>query len=163
MRARLDGVSGLLQELAHVADALVDRFGPDAEQGGNGGLRQGEALVEDSGQEPVGQGKDGTAADAGGDQPRAVTAALVQAGLPLLVMQRRQRGDQGVPLLGRQAGQRRVAQPGQVGAGPAGRIRDTGGGVVVLGTQGVVPLCAGPDYASAGTPLVRNCWSQRAW
>jgi hypothetical protein len=50
--------------------------------------------------------------------PGAVAAAFVQARLPLLVMRRHQRGDQGVPLLGRQAGQHRVAAPGQVGAGP---------------------------------------------
>jgi hypothetical protein len=37
---------------------------------------------------------------------------------PLPVMRRHQRGDHGVPLLGRQAGQHRVAEPGQVGAGP---------------------------------------------
>ena len=65
VRAGLDGVSGLVQELADVADALVDRFGPDAEQGGDGDLGQGEALVEDGGQEPVGQGEDGAAAGAG--------------------------------------------------------------------------------------------------
>ena len=84
MRAGLDGVPGLVQELADIADALVDRLGPDAEQGGKGDLRQGEALVEDGGQEPVGQGEDGAAAgslaclDAG-----AVAAALVQAFFPL--------------------------------------------------------------------------------
>jgi hypothetical protein len=38
-----------------VADALGDRLGPDAEQGGDGDLGQAEALVEDGGQEPVGQ------------------------------------------------------------------------------------------------------------
>ena len=56
-----------------------------------------EALVEDGGQEPVGQGEDGAAAGARGGQPGAVAAALVQAGFPLLVVQRHQRGDQGVP------------------------------------------------------------------
>ena len=34
MRAGLDGVSGLVQELADVAEPLVDHLGPDAEQGG---------------------------------------------------------------------------------------------------------------------------------
>jgi hypothetical protein len=58
--------------------------------------------VEDGGQEPVGEAEDGAAAGAGGGQPRPVAAAGVQAGLPVLVMQRDQRGDQGVPLLGRQ-------------------------------------------------------------
>ena len=75
----LDGVAGLVQELADVADALVDRFGPDAEEGGDGDLGQGEALVQDGGQEPVGEGEDGTAAGAGGGQPRPVAAAGVQA------------------------------------------------------------------------------------
>ena len=36
VRSGLDDVSGLAQELADIADALVDRFGPDAEQGGDG-------------------------------------------------------------------------------------------------------------------------------
>jgi hypothetical protein len=49
VRTGLDGVSGLLQELPDVADAFVDRLWPDAEQCGNGDLRQGEALVEDGG------------------------------------------------------------------------------------------------------------------
>jgi hypothetical protein len=40
VRAGLDGVSGLLQELADLADAPVDRLGPNAEQGGDGDLRQ---------------------------------------------------------------------------------------------------------------------------
>src|ERR1700756_4331014 len=52
VRAGLDCVSGMVQELADVADALVDRFGPDAEQGGDGDLRQCEAVVQDGGQEP---------------------------------------------------------------------------------------------------------------
>ena len=53
VRAGLDGVPGLGQELADVADALADGFGPDAEQGGDSDLRQGEALVQGGGQEPV--------------------------------------------------------------------------------------------------------------
>jgi hypothetical protein len=85
-RSGRDGVSGLAEELADVADALVDRFGPDAEQGGDGDLGQGETLVEDGGQEPVGEGEDRAAAGAGGGQPRAVAAAGVQACLPLLVV-----------------------------------------------------------------------------
>jgi hypothetical protein len=35
-RSGLYGVSGLAEDLADVVDALVDRFGPDAEQGGDG-------------------------------------------------------------------------------------------------------------------------------
>lgn len=46
---------GLFQELADVADSLVDGFGPDAEQGGDGDLGQGDALVQGGGQEPVGE------------------------------------------------------------------------------------------------------------
>jgi hypothetical protein len=74
-------------------------------------------VVEDGGQEPVGQGEKGAAAGAPGGQLGAVAAALVQADFPLLVMQHHQRGDQVVPLAGGQAGQRRVGQPGQVRAG----------------------------------------------
>ena len=59
VRAGLDGVPGLVQELADVADALVDRLRPDAGQGGDGGLGQGKALVQDDGQDAVGQGEDG--------------------------------------------------------------------------------------------------------
>ena len=66
---------------------------------------------------------------------RAVAAALGQARFPLLVMQRHQHGDQRVPLLGGQAGQRRMAEPGQVAAGPAEWIRDTRAQVVVLGME----------------------------
>jgi hypothetical protein len=160
VRAGLDGAPGLVQELADVPDAPVDRLRPDAEQGGDGDLRQGKALVQDGGQEPVGQGEDGPASDAGGDQPRAVAAALVQAGLPLLVMQGQQRGDQGVPLLGRQAGQRRVGQPGQIGAGLVERPGGTGGRVVVFGTQGVVPLCGRPAYVRPVKYSDRSGWSR---
>jgi hypothetical protein len=53
----------------------------------DGDLRQGQAVVKDGGQEPVGQGADGAAAGAGGGQAGVVAAALVQASLPLLVMQ----------------------------------------------------------------------------
>src|SRR5215469_18977938 len=72
VRTGLDGVPRLVQEFADVADASVDRLRPDAEQGSDGGLGQGKALMQDGGQEPVGQGEDGPAADAGGDQSRAV-------------------------------------------------------------------------------------------
>lgn len=101
VRAGLDVVFGLVQERADVADALVDHLGPNPEQGGDGDLRQGQAIVQDGGQEPVGQGEDGAAAgslaclDAG-----AVGAAFVQAGFPLLVVQGHQRGDRGVPFRG---------------------------------------------------------------
>ena len=61
VRAGLDSVSGLVQELADVADPPVDRLGQDGEQGGDSDLRQREVLVEDGGQEPVGQGEDGAA------------------------------------------------------------------------------------------------------
>ena len=96
--------------------------------------------MQDSGQEPVGQGEDGPPAGARCGQPGAVAAAFAQAGFPLLVVQHYQCCDQGVPLPGWQPGQCRVAEPGQIGAGSAGRIRDTGGLVVVLGAQGVVPV-----------------------
>ena len=65
MRAGLDDVPCLSQEFADLADAPVDRLGPDAGQGGDGDLRQGKALVEGRGQEPVSEGEDGAAAGAG--------------------------------------------------------------------------------------------------
>jgi hypothetical protein len=68
-----------MQEPAGVADSPVDRLGPDAEQSGDGDLRQGQAMVEGDGQEPVGAGEHGAAAGAGSGQPRAVTAAGVEA------------------------------------------------------------------------------------
>jgi hypothetical protein len=77
VRPGLDGVPGLVQELARIADALVDRLRPDVGQGGDRDLRQGEALVQDGGQEPVGQGETRAAAGAGSDQPGTVAAALV--------------------------------------------------------------------------------------
>ena len=43
------------------------------------------------------------------DQPGTVTAAFVQVGFPLLVVECHHGGDQGVPSLGRQPGQGRVA------------------------------------------------------
>lgn len=55
MRGGVDGVPGLVQELADVADAFVDGLGPDAEQDGDGDLGQRQALVQGGGQEPVGQ------------------------------------------------------------------------------------------------------------
>jgi hypothetical protein len=54
VRGRLDGMSGLLQELADVSDALVHGLGPDAEQGGDGNLGQPEAVVEHGGEEGYG-------------------------------------------------------------------------------------------------------------
>ena len=122
MRGGLDGVSGLAEELADVAGAPVDCSGVDAEEGGDSGLGQGVAVVQDGGQEPVGEGEDGAAAGSGGGQPRAVAAAGVQAGFPLLVVEGHQGGDQGVPFPGGQAGQGRMAQPGQVGAGLVERV-----------------------------------------
>ena len=56
VRTGLDGVPGLVQELADVADAPVDRLRPDAGQGSDGGLGQGKAQVQDGGQEPVAAG-----------------------------------------------------------------------------------------------------------
>ena len=97
--------------------ALADRLGADAEQGGDGDLGQAQAVVQDGGQEPVGQGEDGPAAGARGGVPGAVAAAPVQAGLALAVMQGHQGGDQGVPPGGRHPGQRGMAEPGQAGAG----------------------------------------------
>jgi hypothetical protein len=129
------GVPGLGQELADVADALVDRFRADAEQDSDGDLGQREALVQDGGQEPVGQGEDGAAAGAGavsrGRWPRRLSRLV----FALLAVEGHQGGDQGVPVLGRQASQRWMVQPGQVGAGPVKRIGGTGDLVVCLGRR----------------------------
>ena len=94
----LDGVAGLVEQSSDVADAPVDGFGADAEQGGDGDLGQGEPVVEEGGQEPVGEGEDGAAAGAGAGLAGAVAAAFVQLGFPLVVVQGGERGDQGVPL-----------------------------------------------------------------
>jgi hypothetical protein len=116
-RSGLDGGACLVEELADVAEALADRLRANVKQGGDGDLGQGVAVVQDGGQEPVGQGEDGAAACARGGEPGAVAAALGQAGLSLAVVQRHQGSDQGVPPSGRQPGQCRVAEPGQAGAG----------------------------------------------
>src|SRR5450755_2975331 len=136
----MDGVSGLVQELADVADALVDCLGPDAEQGGDGDLGQGEALVEDGGQEPVGEGEDGAAAGSGGSHPGAVTAACVQVRFALLVVECQQRGDQGVPVAGGQPGDGRAGEPDQIGTGQAEGVGSAAGLVVFLGVEAVVPV-----------------------
>ena len=109
---------------------LLDGLGPDAEQGGDGDLGQPVTVVQDGGQQPVGQGEDRAAAGSRGGLPGLVAAALVQGGLALLVVERHQGGDQGVPLGGGQAGQRGVAEPGQCGAGLVERIG--GGGWLAL-------------------------------
>ena len=138
MRAGLDGVPGLIQELADVADALVDRLGPDAEQDSYGDLGQRQALIEGAGQEPVGQGQDRAAAGAGSGQPRAVAAALVLGGLPLLasarlVMPNRPRSAPHWPRRSRHTGDQRGrhtfdwcstgSQSGRAGSRTAGRHR----------------------------------------
>jgi hypothetical protein len=40
VRAGLDGMSGLVQELADIADALVDRLGPDSERPGTSAVKR---------------------------------------------------------------------------------------------------------------------------
>jgi hypothetical protein len=103
-----------------ISVALVDCLGPDAEKGSDGDLGQRQALLQGGGQESVGQGQDRAAAGAGSGLPRAVAAALVQARLPLLVMQGNQRADQGVSFPGPTA---RSAPSGRARPGPdwAGR------------------------------------------
>jgi hypothetical protein len=141
VRGRLDGMSGLLQELADVSDPLVHGLGPDAEQGGDGDLGQPEAVVEHGGEEPVGQGEDGAAAGSRACL-HAGPPALVPGGLALLVVERHERGDQGVPVLGRQAGQGGVAEPGQVRAGLVERAGIAGGPVVLARAEGTTPAAA---------------------
>jgi hypothetical protein len=110
VRTGLDGVPGLAQELAGVADAFVDRFWPYGEQGGDGDLGQGQAVVKDGGQEPV--------------------------------------GDQGVPVVGRQAGQRWMAEPGQVGTGLVKRV----GSAADLMVRGGVMV--GPTFTQPGLAVM---------
>ncbi len=105
--------------------------------------------MQDGSQEPVSKGQDGAAAGAAGGQPGAVTAARIQARLPLLVMQRHQGGDQGIPFLGWQTGQRRMAEPGQIRAGPVKRTGSIADLVAGLGTEGVVPVAV-PGVAGHG-------------
>ena len=83
----LDAVAGLCQQPLRVADVPVDGFGADAEQGGDGDLGQGEPVVQDGGQEPVGEGQGGPASGAGAGLSGTVAASFVQLGLPLLVVQ----------------------------------------------------------------------------
>jgi hypothetical protein len=82
--AWLDEASGLPQEPADAADALGDGFGPDAEW-----AAMATSVTTDGGgegwPEPVGQGEHGTAADASGSAPRAVTAAGIEACFPLVL------------------------------------------------------------------------------
>ena len=78
-------MAGLVEQVSGVADAPVDGFGADAEQGGDGDLGQGVAVVQDGGQEPVGEGEGGAAAGAGAGLSGAVAASFVQLGFPLLV------------------------------------------------------------------------------
>jgi hypothetical protein len=82
----LDGGACLVEELADVAEALVDGLGPDAEQGRDGDLGQAQAVVEDGGQEPAGEGEDGPSAGPLADfDAGPVAAALVQVRCPWLV------------------------------------------------------------------------------
>ena len=53
MRAGRDGVAGLVQQVADVADVAVEGFGPDREQAGEGFLGQAVTVVEEGGGEPV--------------------------------------------------------------------------------------------------------------
>jgi hypothetical protein len=46
----LDGVARLVEQISGVADAPIDGFGADAEQGSDGDLGQGEPVVQDGGQ-----------------------------------------------------------------------------------------------------------------
>src|SRR5580693_3018123 len=121
MRGGLDGVSGLVQQAADVADVAADVFGPGLVEGGDGSLGQAVAVVQDGGSELGGEGDLGAAAGAGGDLARAVAAAPVQGGLAEGGGRSGQGGGQGVEGGAGQAGDRRVGQPGQVRPGAAGR------------------------------------------
>ena len=78
--AGLDGVPGLAQEQADVADVAADVFVPDVVQGGDGPVGQAVAVVQDGGDELVGEGDPGVAAVAG-QLAGAVAAAAVQGGV----------------------------------------------------------------------------------
>jgi hypothetical protein len=74
----LKGVSCRVEKLADVADTPVDGEWCDAEEAGDGDLRESEPVVEESGQESVGEGEHGAAAGAG---CLAVCSAVLPAGL----------------------------------------------------------------------------------
>jgi hypothetical protein len=76
----LDGSFCPIQQASDVADALVDGLGPDTEQASDSHLGQSEPIVEDGGQEPVGEGEDGAAAGSGADPPGPVAASFVHLG-----------------------------------------------------------------------------------
>ena len=94
MRARLNGVPGLVQELADLAYAPVDCLGPDAEQGGDGHLGQGEVLVEGGGAalRPI----------EGGEQIARYAADLASRAPSLTILERTVNGPPG--LVARQDG-----------------------------------------------------------
>jgi hypothetical protein len=66
VRAGLDGVPGLVQGWRMSRMRLLTVSGRTPKQGGDGDLWQGQAVVQDGGQEPVGQGEDGAAVSPGG-------------------------------------------------------------------------------------------------
>jgi hypothetical protein len=79
-------VTRLVEQVSGVADAPVDGFGADAEQGGDGDLGQGVAVVQDGSQYPVGEGEGGTTSGAGAGLSGTVSASFVQLGFPLLMV-----------------------------------------------------------------------------
>ncbi|MER6104595.1 hypothetical protein ABT115_20275 [Streptomyces sp. NPDC001832] len=103
-------------------------------------------MVEESGQEPVGEGEHGAAAGAGSRQPGPVPAPLVQLPFPLVFMESGECGDQRVPLLGRHSGQAGVAEPGEVGAG------------LVEGVRSVTCFSAGPNFVESWT-VPETAWN----
>jgi hypothetical protein len=91
-----DGVTGSVEQGADVADVLVDRLGPDAGQDGEGGRGQAEALMQDGGEQSVGEGEPRAAAGPGGDLSGAAAAAG-QGVVAVCGVQREKRGQQDGP------------------------------------------------------------------
>ncbi|MFC4611040.1 hypothetical protein ACFO9E_25075 [Streptomyces maoxianensis] len=85
--------------MADVADAPVDCFGADIEEGSDGDLGQGVSLVEDCGQQPVGESEDRAAPGAAVTfDAWAVAASFVQFLFALVLVECGQRGDDGPPV-----------------------------------------------------------------
>src|SRR5207302_2660481 len=136
----LDGVAGLGEQAADVADVAADGGGGGLEQGGDGVLGQAVAVVQDGGGELAGQGVPGAGAVAV-CLAGAVAAAAVQGGFAERGGGGGQGGGQGVEGGAGQAGDGGAGEPGQVRGGPGGGPRCRGrAGRGRGGVQGVVPV-----------------------
>jgi hypothetical protein len=106
----------LVQERPGLLDRPADGGPVDAEQLGQQGVGEGEVLVKEGGQDPVGERQFGRGAGSGCPLPVAA-APLVPVLFPLCAPWACQRGGQIVQVVAGQPGQRGV---GQCGAVPSG-------------------------------------------